>query len=248
VKKGEWPALIFVISDEQKPARKRRPGSRSKRSEPEPTKQAEESEDAWVELFQTEGEYAVFIPGRFFNVLRVEATKVDEDFNKYICSEQAPLVILAHKGGDIDSTFQRAVKIKRNAVVRAMCNLMRKDGIVRTLRPFSRLHDLMRQLERIELALLKADEDLKELQRDLSERRAKDASLARKLKKPVKTSRSTLLAEQRLERYKKTKLLPIRIQKYKILSEEYTLLQEIGVPPAKMPKQPVNPQPAEATS
>jgi hypothetical protein len=247
VKKGEWPALVFVISDEQKPPPKRRPGSK-KKSEPRPTRQAEASEDAWVELFQTEGQYSVFVPGRFFNVLRVEATKVKEDYNRYLCSEEAPVVFLTRKDGEVDASFEGAAKIKRNGVVRAMCGLMRKDGLVTTMKPFGRLHDLMRELEKVELALLKADEKSKELKKELAESRERDERLARRLKKPMKVSQSTTRTEQRLERFLRTSLLPVQIRKYKILAEEYALLKEIGVPPAKMPKEPVKPDGAETSS
>ena len=63
LKRTPAPALIFVFSDEQKP----RPKG-SDRGEDKPTKQARDSEAAWVDLFQTEGDYSVFVAGRFFEV------------------------------------------------------------------------------------------------------------------------------------------------------------------------------------
>ena len=70
VKNGS-PSLVFVFSDEMKPrARGKHPPP------PKPTMQARDSAAAWEELFQKEGDYSVFIPGRFFNIVRVDATNV----------------------------------------------------------------------------------------------------------------------------------------------------------------------------
>ncbi|MFC1453134.1 hypothetical protein ACFLSJ_07325 [Verrucomicrobiota bacterium] len=235
---GKSPSLLFVISDDMKP-------KRSRSSKEEPTQQTKDSEAAWVEIFQTEGDYTVYIPGRFFNVVRVDASGVREDDNKYVCSENAPLVLLTRTDGQVETFFEGRAKIKRRNVVNAMCTVLKKDEVVRNMNPFTKLHELMKQLERAELAILKLADNLKELQGKLSKAQARDQQLARKRKKPVEASTSTLQTEKRIVLFKDTKVLPAKTAKFDILNEEYVVLEDVGLPAAKMPPKPVEPKDGE---
>ena len=238
VNEGVSPSLIFVISDAVKPAR-------SKKAKEQPSQERRDSEAAWIELFQSAGDYSVFIPGRFFNIVRVDATEVTANDNKYLCSEKAPLVILTTKAGEIASTFDGRAKIKRNAIVNGMCGILRKDGTVASMRPFTRLHDLMKGLQRAEVALLQLDEKLDALNDKLTRAENRDLRTARKTKKPVKASRGTQLAEQAIDNFKVVTLFKAELQKHGISNEEYALLQDVGLPDKKMPPKPVKPEPGK---
>ena len=241
-KKQQWPSMICVISDEQKPQPKPKPGSRRAPPEPQPTRQAKDSEAVWIELFQTEGDYSVFIPGRFFNVMRVEATSVSPAKNKYFCSEAAPLIVLADKDGKVVDDFKGRAKIKRSSIVNGMCKVVKDDGIVKNMQPFSRLHELMRSLELTEVALLKANEKMAELDGQLKARETKDAERVRKVKNAPETSQQTRQLRKRVEDFQQNGLLPVQVRRYEILHEEYALLKEVGLPESKMPPKPVAPQ------
>lgn len=233
-KKGTSPSLIFVISDET-----RRKSSRD--AEEVPTQQRKDSGAAWIELFQTEGDYSVFMPGRFFDIVRVDATQVTEADNPHIHSAVAPIVILTQTDGTVDKVLEGRQKIKRNSVISAMCAVLKKDGVVSNLQPFGKLHDLIKSLERSEITLLQADEKLQELQAKLRAAGTKDAQTAQRTKKPLKRSTTTSLAEAAVEKFKKTTIVTALIGKFKILKEEFALLKEIGLPAEKMPKEPVHP-------
>lgn len=226
--------MIFVISDEM-----RKKTSRS--TEEVPTLQRKNSEAAWIELFQSEGDYSVFIPGRFFNIIRVDATTVTEETNKYLNNESAPSVILTRSNGEVAACFDSRAKIKRNSIVSAMCKILQQDGVVQNMQPFTRLHDLMKSLERSELDLIKADEQLQELTAKYSAAMARDAETARKTKKDVKVSVSTQNAEEAVGTFKATVIYEAECGKYDILKEEYVLLKNIGLPESKLPKEPTEP-------
>lgn len=234
VNTGDLPSLIFVISDELKP--KSNPSSKDV-----PTLERRASEAAWIELFQTEGDYSVFIPGRFFNIIRVDTTGVTDDHNKYLSSKTAPVVLLTGKDGQVSQVFDSQAKIKRNGVVAGMCKILRDDGLVSNMKPFAQLHDLMKQLQQAEIDLLKLAKVLKDLNTQLAGKEADDLSTARRKKEPVKTSLGTQLARGRVSDFEATKLFDGKMAKYTVLDGEYVLLQELGLPQSKMPPQPTKP-------
>lgn len=236
VMKGESPSLIFVFSDEMKPKAKS-----SKSREEQPTAQAKASAAAWIELFQTEGDYSVFIPGRFFNIFRVDATTVTDAGNKYLCSEKAPRVILTRRSGDVVTFFEGRAKIKRRGIVSAMSTILRSDNIVENMRPFGRLHNLMKALEQAEFDLIKAGKKMTELRDKLATAEERDAKTARRTKKSRGPSNSTIQAKKAVEKFEVTTLYKTDVSKYVILKEEYALLKEIGLPEEKMPTEPVEP-------
>jgi len=232
VRQSGLPSLIFVISDEV---------TRRGRKDV-PTSQNRDSGAAWIELFQSEGDYTVFIPGRFYNILRVDATRVTADDNKYLCSENAPIVLLTRADGQVETCFEKRAKIKRAAVVRAMLRLLQKDALVKNMQPFGKLHDLMKRLERAEMDLLKSDEKLQDLRKKLADSAARDLATARRRRKPAEPSKTTLMAEAAVDAFRKSTIYKGKVARYNILKEEYTLLLGIGLPSGKMPKAPSAPQ------
>ena len=239
--KGGLPSLIFVFSDEMKSSRASSVSARL-------TSQAKDSAAAWVTLFQTEGDYSVVIPGRFFNVFRAEAARVSPAHNKYVCSEKAPIVILTRANGEVASYFEGRAKIKRRSVVEAMGKTLQKDDVVKNMRPFGRLHELMKSLERIETARLKDARKLRELEVKLNIAKARDAKRARRSDKELDPSMSTVRARENIDDFKNSRLLPKLMTRSEILKEEYALLEALDLPSSKMPPRPKDPQPAKAQS
>ena len=138
------PGLVFIFSDEEMPAPKK-----AKNYVPQPTRQAKDCAIAWAELFQTEGDYSVFIPGRFFNVYRADATVVTPRRNKYLCSEKSPIVVLTDKDGKVIDIMEGRAAVKRSKVVTEMTEVLRKDGYIQSGNSFGRLQELMVSLENV---------------------------------------------------------------------------------------------------
>jgi len=228
------PSLIFVYSDEMKPQAK---GSKSAG---EPTAQAKDSALAWEELFQREGDYTVFIPGRFFNIVKMNATGVPAAKNKYLGSEKAPVVILTHKDGKVEEVFEGKAKIKGVVVAKGMVDILQKDGYITTIGQFAELSGLMVELEKIELAVVIAKEDEGKRRGKVAETQAKTAKRAAKSDKEVKPSKTADAAEKALEA--SDAALNEKLKgKQEILKKEFALLQELNLPADKMPKEPVGP-------
>jgi len=223
------PSLIFVFSDEMRPW-----SPTSRITTPKPTQQAQDSAAAWTELFQTEGDYSVFIPGRFFNVFRVDATQTKDTFNKLLCSPKAPVVILTDKAGKITDILQGRVRIKRPRVVECMTAILRKDGYIQTASSFAQLHELMLQLEKAEIALLLTGEKLGDAAKKLA--KAQTSNLASQGVLPTSGETAKKLIEK-LEGEKQQE----ENAKREILKKEHVLLAELGLPASKMP-----PDPAES--
>ncbi len=235
VKADVSPSLIFIVSDEMKP-------KKSKKAQAQPTIQQKNSERAWIELFQTAGDYSVFIPGRFYNIVKVDATTVRADQNKYLCSSKAPIVLLTGKNGEVVSTFESQAKIKRIGVVRGMTAILRKEGTIASTRPFDQLNLLMRALKQSEFSILKLNKKLAELDQKLKASEGKDLARAKKSGKPRVTSRSTLSAESVIDKFEATLLHAAAMKRYGVLKTEYALLQELKLPEKKMPPEPVAPE------
>jgi hypothetical protein len=221
------PSLVFVYSDEMRPA-----PSRDKHYIPKPTQQAVDSAAAWADLFQTEGDYSVFIPGRFFNVIRVDATDVGSAYNKYLFSQKAPMVILTDKEGKIADIFQGKAAIKRAKVVESMAVILRKDGYIQSGALFAKLGLLMNQLEKAEYDVLSTRVQLEEAAAKLAKAQASKAAIKKgALTSSGETARRLAdKCEADLERQQKVK--------YEILKQEYALLRDLGLPDAKMPSEP----------
>jgi len=141
-----FPALIFVLSEELQP-------KKGKANAVQASRQFRDSAIAWAELFQTEGDYSVFIPGRFFNIYRADATAVKASQNKCLCTEKAPVVILADKTGKVVDVMEGKGLIKRSKVVTEMTEVLRKDGYIQNGNSFTRLQELMSSLEKVEVAV-----------------------------------------------------------------------------------------------
>lgn len=224
------PALIFMFSDEELPAPKK-----AKNYDPQPSRQAKESGAAWAELFQSEGDYSVFIPGRFFNIYRADATTIKAHQNKYLCSEKAPLVILVDKAGKIVDIMDGRAAVKRPKVVYEMTDVLRKDGYIQNGNSFGRLQELMASLEKVEVNVMA-------IKSQVSEAASKFAS-AQSTKAAQKKGDLTSSGKAAKEKLGKVEadLKEQETARYKILSEEYTLLKELGMPPAKLPPEPRQP-------
>jgi hypothetical protein len=241
IKNGS-PSLIFVFSDETKPQPPPK-GKNPKKSDPEPTQQARDCDAAWAELFQKESDFNVFIPGRFFNVVKLNATDVKESQNKYICSEKAPIVVLTRKSGEIEEILEGRTKIKATAVAKIMSDILRKDGYVTGSAQFAELNSLMVDLEKTELALLMEKEDMDKVKRRLAEaqgKAAKAAAKAEKKGKEAKPSDSVESAQKSVEEFEQ-KIKDKLKEKQDVLQKEYALLKDLGLPSAKMPPAPANP-------
>jgi hypothetical protein len=236
VKADVSPSLIFIISDEMKPKKK------SKNAQAQPTIQQKNSERAWIELFQTAGDYSVFIPGRFYNIVKVDATTVKADKNKYLCSSKAPIVLLTKLNGEVVSTFESQAKIKRIGVVRGMTDILRKEGTIASTSPFDQLNLMMRALKQSEFSILKLNKKLAELDKKLKESEGKDLARAKKSGKPIVTSRSTLSAESAIDKFEATILHAAAMKRYGVFKTEYALLQTLKLPENKLPPEPVEPE------
>lgn len=231
IKKANTPSFVFVSSDE-KVIKKGKP--------PKPSKQMKDCQAVWADLFYRIGDYAVFLPGRFFSVFKVDVTSVKPDQNKYLCSQTAPILLLTNKDGQITHAMEGKVKIKASMVVRAMYDILRKDAYVSNMVVFKDLNTIMKQLENAEVAILDVEERVGKAKSRVREYQARDAALARRTKKSATESVSTKNAQKNVE-----KLLPLvtdkEEEKYEILREEYALLTKIGLPKSRMPKQPKEP-------
>lgn len=221
------PNLVFVFSDEEEA-----PPSKARYAKPEPTRQAKDSAAAWAELFQTEGDYSVFIPGRFFNVYRVDATKMPESKNKYLCSSKAPMVILTGKDGKIVDVFEGRAAIKRNKIVDEMASILTKDGYIKSASSFAKLHQLMVSLEKIELETVQAKDRASDAAGKFA--KAKSSKAAQKKGDLLASGKA---AKENLDRAEDG-VKDVQKQKTAILKEEYALLKDLGLPAAKMPPEP----------
>ena len=224
------PGLLFVFSDEEMPVPKK-----AKNYQPQPSQQAKDSAAAWAELFQTEGDYSIFIPGRFFTVYRGDATAVTPDINKYLCSGKSPLVVVTDKAGKIVDVLEGRAAIKRSKIVAEMSDVLRKDGYIQSNSSFARLQQLMNELEKIEVTMLL----LKTQVADAAKKFA-DAQSSKAAKKKGELLSSGKVARENLDRAE-SQMKAQEKAKYAILTEEYALLKELGLPPAKLgpePKQP----------
>lgn len=221
------PSLVFVFSDETEP-----PPARARYAKPEPTRQARDSEAAWAELFQTEGDYSIFIPGRFFNVYRLDATKVTDSLNKYLCSAKAPMVVITSKDGKIADIIEGRAAIKRSRIVDEMSSILTKDAYIKSAASFARLHQLMVNLEKLELEVVQA----KDRADEAADKFAK-AKSARAAVKKGELLASGKAAKENLDRAEDG-VKDVQKQKAAVLREEYALLKDLGLPPAKMPPEP----------
>lgn len=221
------PSLVFVFSDEAE-----QPPAKARYAKPEPTRQAKDSEAAWAELFQTEGDYSVFIPGRFFNVYRVDATKVTDSFNKHLCSAKAPMVILTSKDGKIVDIIDGRAAIKRNRIVDEMSGILTKDGYIKSASTFPKLQQLMLSLERLEVEAIQA----KERADEAADKFAKAKSSKAAVKKGDLLA-SGKAAKENLDRAEDG-IRNVEKQKNAILKEEYALLKDLGLPAGKLPPEP----------
>lgn len=208
-----------------------------------PKSQAQDCEAAWEELFHKESDFSVFIPGRFFNVLRVNVTQIKESANnKHLCSEKAPLVILTRANGEIEEVLEGKVQIKSSAVTTTMCDILRKDGFLKKSSSIPELNGLMVALQKAEEAMILGKEDLGKVKARLAETRGKAArkvNLGGKSNKDT-GSASVVSAQKSVDSFEK-KLKDAQTEKFDILSKEYAMLQELGLPPSKMPPKPASP-------
>lgn len=250
VLKNKSPSLVFVFTDRikrsSKPvADKARPDSASKArfstSRPmqasEPSQQARASADAWEELFLQDGDYVTLILGRFFNVVKIDATQVDEAQNKYISSDKAPMVILTRKNGDIDSVYDGKARIKGAIIAKAMSDVLRKDGIVTGIGSVPELNALMNQLEKVELALIYANENAGKVK---SRNTQKEKTISKS--KPANESASSppeSATRKAIEGAEAIVTAKTR-EKNDILGKEYAMLKELGLPESKLPKDPLS--------
>jgi hypothetical protein len=228
--KGGSPSLIFVFSDEE-----RIPPEKARKYVPKPTQQAEESAAAWSELFQTEGNFSIFIPGRLFNIVRADATKVKPEDNKFLCSPKAPCVVMTDKDGKVLDVYQGKARIKRAPIVDAMVAVLRRDGIIGDTASFVKLEDLTVQLEKAEVQLLLTQEEIAK-----AEAKLKTAQTSKTTVKNGELNSSGETAKRLIEKLQ-DRSKKEAIQKYDILKQEYALLKNLGLPAARMPKEPVAP-------
>ena len=232
------PGFVFIFSNEEMPRPKRAPAQYI----PRPTRQAVDSAASWAELFQTEGDYSVFLPGRFFNVYRADATAVTANQNAQLCSERAPILILTDKDGKVTAVMEGRAAIKRARVVVAMAEILRRDGCIQNDKPFSRLQELMLGLENVEIGIQSAEAAAKSAAAALAKAQASKAA-----KKKGELTSSGMTAKDNADKAE-NKLRDLKMSKYKILVQEYALLKELGVPSTRMPREPVDLESASQVS
>jgi len=97
------------------------------------------------------------------------------------------------------------------------------------------------ELEKTELALVFAKEDVAKAKSKLSELQSKEsAKQSKKPEKEAKASTSTLAAQKAADKAE-TVLKAKESVRYEVLKRDYALLKELGMPEAKMPPDPVAP-------
>ena len=222
------PTLIFFYSTAQ-----------------QPKQHARESELAWEELFRKESDFSVFIPGRFFTVLRVDVTSIRKSANnRYICSENAPTVVLTHANGDVAEVLEGTPSIKSLAIARTMCNILTADGFLKKPSAIPDLNGLMVALQKAEEALLVDKEDLEKLKTKLADvrgRAAKKVTIIAKSDADKANESAPVEAAKKAVENSEKKLKDKQTDRYNILTKEYAMLQDLGLPTSKMPPEPESP-------
>lgn len=241
--KNGSPSLIFVFADEAKEVKvEASKATKSKKvaPPPEPTQQSEDSQAAWNELFQKEGDYSIFIPGRFFNVIKVNASGIKNTEHKYLNGEKAPIVVLTRKNGEIQAIFEGKAHIKAPAVSKVMYDILKKDEYVKGTGPFAELNALMVELEKVEADLLLEKDELAKVKTrfsDAKSRATKAMSKAKGKDKEDKVPGYLESAEKSLQEQEK-KVETVEENKNNVLRKEFALLKDMGLPAAKLPPEP----------
>jgi len=232
IKNGS-PSLVFVFTDRTKHSSK--PGDKAgSDSAPKSTPQVKASADAWAELFQQDGDYVTLILGRFFNVVKMDATQVEESQNKYISTEKAPMVILTRKSGLIDSVYDGRAKIKSGIIAKAMSDVLKKDGTVTGSGSVAGLNALMVQLEKVELALIYANENEGKIK---SKNSHKERTSSRaKAGKESGSSQPETAAQKSIDGAEALVAAKTK-EKNDILGKEYAMLKVLGLPDSKLPNE-----------
>jgi len=212
VRTGGLPSFIFVLSNE---TRERAAGGDNR------TPQAKDCAAAWNDLFNTVGDYSVGVPARLFNCVKLDATALHKAENPFVCSENAPMLVLTAKNGTVAAVFEGRVRIKAGLVVPALNAQLQRDGLVSNARALAELSVVMKDLEKAEIDIQEA------------------ASMALlRSRSGVKATKAPSASAQAKAEKSQSEADAAGKAKQALLLKEYALLKQAGVPADRLPPEP----------